>query len=800
MISIVKASGPGLPETTLNLPYHRVIAFTGQNPQAINGFLYSILAGQAQYKLNACTNNIALQPSDYNARFVHGLYTPVVVGNNVPGTVSDACQWPYPNGVNRFTPNPGLTMAQNLNHLEQSQQNIHPSQWQTNYWLRLITWLVNLGLGNLNPQKPMSELAPEEQTIIALAKYQALQWQGLMFIIDAGTSTNERYFDQPFANLLHAIKQNGNTLFVKTHHPQLVIHADWIVEFNAPQTTPTLTFCGSNKLYLQQPTPFWQRLSAQTTLPQHQTTPNQHVYGQQPITLNNVSTHNLKQIEAVFPYKKFTVITGVSGSGKSSLVFDTLLALNATNPTGGHQPHYNLEMASGLMPVLGVTTVGPKSLLTKTVAQITELQRLLDGLFAIMSHAPIDGMLPQQFIHLTIDQALYLTRSWATLPQKISPNAQLIKEAMLPLASIINKLDILTLLGLGYLNLNRPMDTLSGGEQQRARLATVISVELSGMCVVLDEPTRGLHPSEINNLLLVLRELNRQENTIVAIDHHPHFIKHADHIIDLGPGSHLYGGQVVAAGNVAKIKTSAQSVTAKYLEAIPHAPTQPLTNHGHLTVASCSLNNLKNIDVMFPCRGFSVIHGVSGSGKSTLLEQVMYQSSVTNTAVGCANIGGFEHFSQVLFLPQQFWIDNPDQTIGQFLQKKALLPEQIAQLGLDHLEPSRKLGTLSQGELQRLFLQHMLSQSLKANTLLLLDEPTAGLHPHNVEAILALFATLVQKGHCIIATSHNQALIGCAQYIVELGPGGGPKGGQVVYQGLNSTKYREFLSTRVFEN
>jgi excinuclease ABC subunit A len=201
------------------------------------------------------------------------------------------------------------------------------------------------------------------------------------------------------------------------------------------------------------------------------------------------------------------------------------------------------------------------------------------------------------------------------------------KIAGLVLKEIRDRLGFLSAVGLGYLTLDRPSATLSGGEGQRIRLATQIGSQLRGVLYVLDEPSIGLHPRDNRKLLETLHELRDLGNTVLVVEHDEETIEHADYVVDLGPLAGTHGGDVVATGTPEQIETQADSLTGKYLSGelkIEVPELRRLPNGSRIKVVGAKAHNLKNIDVEFPLGIFTVVTGVSGSGKSTLVEDILY--------------------------------------------------------------------------------------------------------------------------------------------------------------------------------
>lgn len=226
---------------------------------------------------------------------------------------------------------------------------------------------------------------------------------------------------------------------------------------------------------------------------------------------------------------------------------------------------------------------------------------------------------------------------------------------------IKDRLKFLIDVGLDYLTLDRNATTLSGGEAQRIRLATQIGSKLTGVLYVLDEPSIGLHPRDTQKLINTLKELRDLGNTVIVVEHDLETIEEADYIVDIGPGSGIYGGYITATGTVEEIKNNPNSLTGKYLSGKLHIPvptTRRLPSDKFLTIYGARQNNLKNIDVKIPLGLFVVITGVSGSGKSTLIYDILWQAAKQRFYLSTEEIGlhdrieGWEYIDKVINVDQ----------------------------------------------------------------------------------------------------------------------------------------------------
>lgn len=461
------------------------------------------------------------------------------------------------------------------------------------------------------------------------------------------------------------------------------------------------------------------------------------------------------------------------------------------------------------------------------------------------------------------------------------------------LTEINNRLQFLLDVGLGYLTLNRPSDSLSGGESQRINLTTNLGSSLVGSVYILDEPSIGLHSRDTDRLIHVLRELQQLHNTVIVVEHDEDIMRAADYIIDVGPDAGRLGGEIVFEGTLNDIlhadPDKTRSHTVRYLsgaDKIPVPQSRRQWNHA-IKILGARMNNLRGIDTTLPLNVLTVVTGVSGSGKSSLIKGILYpalkrhlndaadapgeysslegdwqmvkhvefvdqnpigKSTRSNPATyikaydairqlfasqPLAKQEGYtaQYFSfnaeggrceeckgaGVITVEMQFMADlvlECDACHGRRFKKEILDvrfhdkniydvlnmtvreaieffekygKKQIADklrpldaVGLGYIKLGQSSSTLSGGENQRVKLAYFIGQERQDPTLFIFDEPTTGLHFHDIHRLLKAFNTLIEKGHSIIVIEHNMDVIKCGDYVIDLGPDGGNKGGNIV--------------------
>jgi excinuclease ABC subunit A len=480
-------------------------------------------------------------------------------------------------------------------------------------------------------------------------------------------------------------------------------------------------------------------------------------------------------------------------------------------------------------------------------------------------------------------------RWFNALPSKLTPKQNEIAARILK--EIRERLCFLNDVGLDYLTLARSSGTLSGGESQRIRLASQIGSGLTGVLYVLDEPSIGLHQRDNARLLDTLKSLRDMGNSVLVVEHDEEAILTADHVVDMGPGAGVHGGEVVAEGTPEQVMANPESLTGQYLTGFKQIPSpkerRKPTRGRRLTVHGARANNLKNITVDVPLGLFTAVTGVSGGGKSTFLIETLYRA-VARKLNGAREVPGehdelegIEQLDKVIdidqspigrtprsnpatytgaFTPIREWFaelpeaktrgykpgrfsfnvkggrceacqgdgvikiemhflpdiyvtcdvckgkrydretleikfkgksiaDVLDMTVEEAAELFKAVPavrdklETLKRVGLGYIHVGQQATTLSGGEAQRIKLSKELSKRATGRTLYILDEPTTGLHFHDVAKLLDVLHELADQGNTVVVIEHNLEVIKTADWIVDLGPEGGDAGGEVVAVG-----------------
>ena len=494
----------------------------------------------------------------------------------------------------------------------------------------------------------------------------------------------------------------------------------------------------------------------------------------------------------------------------------------------------------------------------------------------------VDGLNINELTQMSVVDALEFFKQ---LREKLSPKEMIIAKNILK--EIIGRLGFLEDVGLDYLTLSRSAGTLSGGEAQRIRLATQIGSSLMGVIYILDEPSIGLHQRDNDRLIDTLKRLRDLGNTLLVVEHDEDTMLAADHIIDIGPGAGIHGGEVVAEGTAEEIMKCENSITGMYLSGRRKIPVPEKRREGNgsfLEIKGATENNLKNINVKIPLGTFTCITGVSGSGKSSLVNEILYKAlanelngakkvpgkykkiigsenldkiiDIDQSPIGrtprsnpatytglfgdirnlfamtaeakargysagrfsfnvkggrceaCSGDGIIKiemHFLPDVYVPCEVCggkrynretlevrykgkniYDVLNMTVEEGCEFFANIPkiqrklQTLYDVGLGYIKIGQPSTTMSGGEAQRVKLATELAKRSTGKTIYVLDEPTTGLHAADVHKLTEVLQKLVDAGNTIVVIEHNLDMIKTADYIVDLGPEGGEKGGEVV--------------------
>lgn len=488
----------------------------------------------------------------------------------------------------------------------------------------------------------------------------------------------------------------------------------------------------------------------------------------------------------------------------------------------------------------------------------------------------IDGKSIIEISTYTIDDL----KEWVgALPEKLGVANREVVESMI--IDIQRRIESIANIGLGYLTIDRMIKSLSGGEAQRLRMASLLDSGLTGVLYILDEPTTGLHPKDTMKILDALKKLRDVGNTVLVIEHDMDFVSKCDYVIDFGPHSGSKGGHIVAYGEPKEMSNFGQSLTGKYLYKSYEAKFRVKREYDNdIQIINAYEHNLKNIDVNIPLNRLVTFTGLSGSGKSTLVFDVL-AGFTDGEKKGAHEIKGMNQLNRIIQVNQQRIGKSSRSTVATYTdiftsirtifskQKKAkerklkssdfsfnvkggrcekcqglgsisldmhflddievscpvchgkrfnksvlevkykgyniseILDMTVKQnmeifkdnkdvfkrlsvlneVGLEYLALGQSTSTLSGGECQRIKLSKELGRICEGNTLYLLDEPTTGLHPSDIDKLIKLLRKLVGRGHSVVVIEHALEVISQSDWIIDLGPEGGSKGGTIIVEG-----------------
>ena len=335
------------------------------------------------------------------------------------------------------------------------------------------------------------------------------------------------------------------------------------------------------------------------------------------------------------------------------------------------------------------------------------------------------------------------------LAQWITHLQDILTDAAPLLANLKEMLDAFVSIGLGYLSLDRPAATLSGGEAQRTKLVRHLGSALTDVTYVFDEPSIGLHPHDLHLLNEILLSLRDKGNTVLVIEHKPETIEIADHVVDLGPGAGDQGGRICFEGTVEQLRDS-DTLTGRHLTDHLQIKNTPRSPTGKVQIRGASTNNLRHVDVDIPTGVLAVVTGVAGSGKSSLIH------------------GHLSPMDDVVTIDQ-----NP------IKGSRRSNPATYTGL-LDHIRKAFAKANKDKGAKSAYFSANHLGQE---GRVIVLDEPTVGLHPADIETMLALLDRMVDSGRTVVVIEHHQAVMAHADWVIDMCPGAGHDGGRVVFIG-----------------
>jgi len=525
--------------------------------------------------------------------------------------------------------------------------------------------LLKLGAGHLSLDRESLSLSGGESQRIRLSNQVSGGLRNVLYILDEPSVGLHPSEHRDLLEVLHSLVSTGNTVLLVDHDEQSIREADWIIDIGpgAGEAGGRVLYNGPAETFFNQPQP--------ESITHQYLVENKVVFTEKTMAVKDIffkaegaNKNNLLNISPRFLLNVFNVITGVSGSGKTSLV-DFLLENTIKQRKGGtdvfrkiihidsspigRTPKSNPATYTGLSDHVrdllaslpeshqrgykkgqfsfvvkggrcescggaGVQQIGMHFLgNVEVICEVCEGKRFTDETLEIKYR----GLNIFNILELTVDEAYLFFDG----QKKITAITEILSE-----------------LGLGYLKLGQPSTTLSGGEAQRVKLATELSRQANGQTLyILDEPTTGLHMADVEILLKALRKLIDKGNTLICIEHDPAFILYSDWMVDLGPGSAGDGGQIVAEGFVKELIDHTKSVTAselrKYLfrdvwvKKTSHCPCKPETIQEPIAFKGIETNNLRNIDVSFPVDAITSVTGISGSGKSSLVYGTLYAES-----------------------------------------------------------------------------------------------------------------------------------------------------------------------------
>ena len=567
--------------------------------------------------------------------------------------------------------------------------------------------LMDLGLSYLSLDRAAATLSTGERQRMQLARAVRNRTTGVLYVLDEPSIGLHPSNIVGLNAVMHDLIKDGNSVLLVDHDTQILSEADWVIEMGpeagagggyviAEGSIPQI-IANKNSMI----GPF---LAKTKDLRIRQPIAPEELFALGKLHLSTDRIHTVKPLEVDIPKGRLTVVTGVSGSGKTTMVLESLIPGLQAQLNGEHLPKHVKDLSAEGIAHVKLIDASPIGInVRSTVATYANVHDELRKIFARTADAknrkykagdfsyntgklkcPVcDGTgqisLDVQFLPDVdvpcpeCNGSRYAKEAWEigyenkqgnrySLPELMEMDVNTALQATADLKVVHQRLEVLKNLGLGYLTLGEETPSLSGGEAQRIRLATQIGSALTGVLYVLDEPSIGLHQRDNDKLIATMKRLRDLGNTLIVVEHDEDTMRQADYIVDVGPGAGVHGGEIVAAGSVKDICKAKRSITGDYLSGrkrIEVPQTRRPGNGNFLTVKGARENNLRNIDVKFPLGEFICVTGISGSGKSSLINEILYKTlacelnGARSRAGKCDGVEGLEFVDKVIGIDQQ---------------------------------------------------------------------------------------------------------------------------------------------------
>lgn len=622
-----------------------------------------------------------------------------------------------------------------------------------------LQFLIDVGLNYLTLERTAPTLSGGEVQRVRLASQIGCGLVGITYILDEPSIGLHPRDNKKLLNTLYSLRDRGNTVIVVEHDEETILAADRIVDFGpgaGVKGGEVLVNGSLEDLFASKDSLTGAYLSGKKTIP---TPKKRRKKKKAALTIKGARHHNLKNINATIPLGLFVAVTGISGSGKSSLISDTLFPALSHALQGGEMPVGAHDKIEGIDQLDKVIEIDQKPIGRSPRSNPATYIKVFDDIRSLFSKLPESqalGYLPGRFsfnvkegscpechgmgmIKIDMD---FLEEEWVECP--LCHNNRFDEETLAiyykgknirevldmdvasayalfePIPTIKNKLGMLLKVGLDYLKLGQSSTTLSGGEAQRIKLAKELLKPSTGKTLyILDEPTTGLHFHDIKHLLEVLHHFVDQGNTVLVIEHNMDIVKTADWVIDLGPEGGEGGGSIIAEGTpeaIAKLATptgealhEVLNLTQKERLAL-YQKEKPLSQKPkeHLIIEDAEQNNLKRVSVTIPREKITVCTGPSGSGKSSLAFDTIYAEGQRRYIESLSpyarqfvkqmdkpQVGFIEGLSPAIAIEQSAHSGNPRSTVGTLTEIYDYLRILFARLGVAYSPEGEKIQSIS---------------------------------------------------------------------------------------------------------